>query len=331
MKRNIPTISKSILLTFVTLVIITSCSNKSAHRETLIYYDEEKTVLADKNNVLDSILENGTVLSLSHGEQTSYFRNGTAQRKENYFLGELHGESIEYYGNGKMKYKKNYEHDVLHGEVLEIKLYGEDGIGRTVKNYHEGHLDGMFLKVNQFIDEIPDTFECGLYSNDKKQGKSIENCYVEGFHNTFYGKHLYTYENGVKNGFCQFSSGWKGMLVDGKMDGLWKNGKDSTLSANFKNGVLFAHKIKGNEKLPILSSSRLQNGRLSKSYGYYPETHDIVGYEHRGCKYQEIELDFYEESFIEESWKNIEEGNSGEHQKYDYPYLLGGIQSDDKM
>jgi len=301
------------LNTLVLLIILASCSNKASIREEVFYFDEEKTILAAKESYFDSILENGHEISLLHGEQIEYYENGQIDRKSNYHFDQLNGLQFQFTPEGDTTSVVSFLNGVQNG----IKITAMNGY-RTVSNYASGKLNGNYLKHTTYSEERIDTVEYGEYKKGKKEGVWVEAVLTYGLNHRFEGKHIYTYENGIKNGYCRFLSGWEGMVVNGRMDGRWVNSLDSTLSILIDNGELIAEEITGKEKPSIKTRGYIWEGYFNSAYGHAVETDRVTPENYIGYEYQEININFLESNYREDNWEIIKEKNYRNHTIVDH-------------
>jgi len=314
----------------VMLIILASCSNKATIRQEVYYFDEEKTIVSSKKSYCDSVQENGYEISLLHGEQIEYYEDGKIRSKENYNFDQLDGLQFQFGSNGDTTSMVSFSNGVQDGISITYS-YGK----KVISNYSNGKLNGNYLRYTIYGEnlQMKDTTEHGEYKMGKKEGLWIEADLTQGLNHRCEGKHIYTYENGIKNGYCRFLSGWEGMVVNGRMDGRWVNNLDSPLSIMIDNGELIAEEIAGKQKPWAKTRGYIWKGNLSKCYGHYVETDRVHNL------HQEINLNFLEKNFREDNWESIETVsyrtlkvvNYKKHSIVDYGRFGSEIKRDDNI
>lgn len=85
--------------------------------------------------------------SFLEGTQTFYHKNGSIERKQQYYNNKLNGPAISYYNDGKIASEINFSHGVPDGDAIE---YYPNGNIATVRKYNNGLLhNNKYLYVTE--------------------------------------------------------------------------------------------------------------------------------------------------------------------------------------
>lgn len=83
--------------------------------------------------------------SFLEGEQVFYHKNGSVERKQQYYNNRLNGPSISYYEDGTIASEIMFSYGVPHGDAIE---YNQDGTIATVRKFEYGRLyNNKYLQV----------------------------------------------------------------------------------------------------------------------------------------------------------------------------------------
>lgn len=85
--------------------------------------------------------------SFLEGRQIFYHKNGSIERKQQYYNNKLNGPSISYYSDGKVSREVQFYHGVPNGDAIE---YHPNGNIATVRKYNKGLLhNNKYLYVTE--------------------------------------------------------------------------------------------------------------------------------------------------------------------------------------
>ena len=137
------------LLLLLTLITISSCSQKINYSEEKEYFEERGIILYYKGSPFS-----GTLIKINqygfkekilfkegkmNGPYETYYENGQLNEKLTFKEGVLNGPYESYYENGQLNEKTNYKERELNGPY---ESYYENGQLRDKTTYKEGRKNG---------------------------------------------------------------------------------------------------------------------------------------------------------------------------------------------
>ena len=139
------------LLLLLTLITISSCSQKINYSEEKEYFEERGIILYYKGSPFS-----GTLIKINqygfkekilfkegktNGTFESYYENGQLDLKSTFKEGVLNGPYESYYENGQLNVKTNYKEGVLNGPY---EIYYENGQLNVKTNYKGRVVNGPY-------------------------------------------------------------------------------------------------------------------------------------------------------------------------------------------